>query len=160
MGWFGQYLGTAYTGQWWGDVGRVPAGGAVYAGGWETWLLRRDAVEVREVAAKVAEPVERAVRRAAERAERDDLSAKQAAALLRADLAEIAAKQTMARVARAESERQAAEEYRRAQALLVMYRRLLAQVEDERAAMGAADAQRKRRNRIAAALLLAAATLH
>lgn len=24
MAWFGQYLGTAYTGQWWGDGGIVP----------------------------------------------------------------------------------------------------------------------------------------
>lgn len=139
---------------------QTSAGAAIYAGGWEEWLLRRDAVEVREIASRVAEPVERAVRRAAERAERDELSAKQAAAVLRADLAEIAAHLSMARVERAERERLAAEEYRRAQALLVMYRRLLAQVEAERAAMDAADAHRRRRNKIAAALLIAAATLH
>ena len=24
MAWFGQYLGTAYTGQWWGDDGAIP----------------------------------------------------------------------------------------------------------------------------------------
>lgn len=39
MAWFGQYLGTTYTGQWWGDVGTAPpsnvGGGARPAGGWD-----------------------------------------------------------------------------------------------------------------------------
>lgn len=46
MSWFGQYFGTAYTGQWWGDAGPQPpqppaTGGAVYTGGWEDYLARR-----------------------------------------------------------------------------------------------------------------------
>lgn len=73
MAWFGQFLGTAYTGQWWGDVAPTPpqpdAGGAVYTGGWEQYLLkpqrraeiaaevsgkRKPTPEVQEVAAEVA----------------------------------------------------------------------------------------------------------
>lgn len=142
------------------------AGGAVYTGGWEEWLLRREASEAREVASRVAEPVERAVRRAAERSQREELSAKRAAAVLRDELAALREAQERARVEvlagleRAAAERAAAEEYRRAQALLIMYRRLLAQVEDERAELDAMQAARARRNRIAAAFLMAAATLH
>lgn len=142
------------------------AGGAVYTGGWEEWLLRREASEAREVASRVAEPVERAVRRAAERSQREELSAKRAAAVLRDELAALREAQERARVEvlagleRAAAERAAAEEYRRAQALLIMYRRLLAQVEDERAELDAMQAALARRNRIAAAFLMAAATLH
>lgn len=33
MAWFGQYLGTTYTGGWWGDVGTTPPADIVVGGG-------------------------------------------------------------------------------------------------------------------------------
>ena len=33
MAWFGQYLGTAYTGQWWGDAAQQAASAVVVGGG-------------------------------------------------------------------------------------------------------------------------------
>lgn len=71
MAWFGQYFGTTYTGQWWGDqqapVPPVDTGGAVYTGGWEQWLARRlDDEEWRDaVAAEVAPQAPVKVKRAA-----------------------------------------------------------------------------------------------
>lgn len=70
MAWFGQYLGTAYTGQWWGDQAPTPpadTGGARNTAGWVEWLARRvDDEEWRDaVAAEVAPKAPAKVRRAA-----------------------------------------------------------------------------------------------
>lgn len=65
--WFGQHLGTSYTGEWWGDQqavepstgGARPTGGWYDNTGWEALFLRpvRDERELVEaVAEKIIEP--------------------------------------------------------------------------------------------------------
>lgn len=98
MSWFGQYLGTTYTGQWWGDQAPTPpqpadTGGARNTAGWVEWLARRiddedwrDAVAA-EVAPKAPAKVRRAaIERAVELAEGEWQDAQAAVDALRAEV--------------------------------------------------------------------------
>lgn len=100
---------------------------------------KADARYYAELAESIRPEIERVVEVAARIAERDSLSAKKARAELRRELAELDV---------------ATAERRHAEAMLIVYRRIVIQLEAERAA----EAVEIRRKRMIAVLLLAAAS--
>lgn len=151
MTWFGQYAGTTYTGQWWGDLGATPTpetGRAQYVPGYE-WtadeVLHR--LKVRELAEEVfhGKPPP---------AKQQDAVADAARALL---AGEYTNEDEAARALEREAARQAWQWGQLHLALLQRYRDGLAQMEQERQArIAALELQRKRNQQAIAVLMMLA----
>lgn len=149
MAWFGQYAGTTYTGQWWGDSGAVPpqppVGIARYVPGEWTADEYLHRLPVREIAADVFAGKPPPVKQ-------QDVVADAARALL---AGEYANEDEAARALEREAAQQAwqwGEQYR---LLLQRYRDGLAQMEKERQAhLAALEFQQRKRNQQAIAVLM------